>query len=452
MKTAVYLRQSLDRDQTQLAVERQREACLDLCKGKGWTDTVMYVDNDTSASTGRRRDYTQMLADIEAGAIGAVVCYRLDRLHRQPRGLEHFIDLANRHRVALATVTGDTDLGTEEGRLIARIMGAVDRAEVEKKSARQKLANRQRAKNGKAWVQRTFGYDGDEIVEHEADAIRKACRDLLNGASLWSIATQWNSEGLKTAKGYTWTGGTVRQVLSRARNAGLQVYDGEILDGVSPTWPAIVKREVWESVCKLLADPKRHTGKSQGRKHLLTGIAICGVCHKPMGTTARKTKGGNRVVYQCKRLGCMKIVRDLEKTDKRVIDSITRRLAKPDAAVTLAKPTVDTAALRDKIDVLRAQIAEAEHDYDDGQITAARMNARIDRVNEKLRPLEDKLLGAHMSRDVKDLAGKPDAAERFAKLPLDRRRGVIDTLATVTIERQRRGGRFDPASIAVRWK
>src|SRR5262245_16750229 len=141
MKTAVYLRQSLDRDQNELAIDRQQEACLALCKTKGWADIIEYVDNDTSASKGRRHDYEQMLADIEAGVIGAVICYRLDRLHRQPRELEHFIDVANRHRVALATVTGDTDLSTEEGRLVARIMGAVDRAEVEKKSARQKLAN-----------------------------------------------------------------------------------------------------------------------------------------------------------------------------------------------------------------------------------------------------------------------------------------------------------------------
>ena len=164
MKTAIYLRQSLDRDENKLAIDRQREACLDLCRRKGWTDTVEYVDNDTSASAGRRHDYDQMLTDIEAGAVGAVLCYRLDRLHRQPRELEHFIDLANRHRVALATVTGDTDQSTEEGRLVARIMGAVDRAEVEKKSARQKLAHRQRAKAGKPWMQRTFGYDTDTIV------------------------------------------------------------------------------------------------------------------------------------------------------------------------------------------------------------------------------------------------------------------------------------------------
>lgn len=54
-----------------------------------------------------------------------------------------------------------------------------------------------------------------------------------------------------------------------------------------------------------------------------------------------------------------------------------------------------------------------------------------------------------MSADVRTLAGKRDAAKRFAALPLDRRRGVIDTLATVTIHKQRAGGKFDPAAITV---
>ncbi|MGZ4763919.1 MAG: hypothetical protein ACXV7I_15905 [Ilumatobacteraceae bacterium] len=135
-----------------------------------------------------------------------------------------------------------------------------------------------------------------------------------------------------------------------------------------------------------------------------------------------------------------------------VVDVITRRLAKPDAAVALAKPTVDTAVLRDQVNVLRAQIAEAERDYDEGLIDARRMNGRIERVNEKLAPIEEKLLGANTSRVLDGLAGKPDAAERFAALPLDRRRAVIDTIATVTIRRQRKGGRFDPAAITVEGK
>jgi hypothetical protein len=301
----------------------------------------------------------------------------------------------------------------------------------------------------------------NDLVPDEADAIRKACRDLLNGASLWSIAKQWNAEGLKTSRGYDWTGSTVRQMLLRPRNAGLAVYDvhatkfraatihESVLEGVETSWPAIVSRDEWESVCNLLADPKRLTGKSIGRKHLLSGIAICDVCKKRMFTTARKTKDGKRVVYQCKNMGCMKIVRDLEKTDQVVVDIITRRLAKPDAVKALSKPTVDTKALRDEINELERQIREAEHDYDEGLIDGRRYKAKIDRVIEKLAPLKDKMLGAHMSRDVKDLAGKPNARQLFDALPLDRRRGVIDTLAVVTIHRQRQGGRFDPTAVTV---
>jgi site-specific DNA recombinase len=454
-ETAYYLRQSLDRDENQLAIDRQRDDLLKLCDRLGWADPVEYCDNNVSASKGTRPAYERLCRDIADGVIVSIAVWDMDRLHRQPRELEGFIDLVERHHVELANVGGSVDLSTPSGRYFARTRGAAARFEVEHKAERQKAANRQRAKAGKAWNARSFGWKGDKLVAREANAIRKASRDLLNGASLWSIAAQWNTQGLKTVKGGTWTGSTVRQVLARASNAGLAVYDVKghknpqdaILEGVQAARPAIVDRDTWEGVCTLLADPKRHTGKSPGRKHLLSGIAICDACDRPMGTGVRST---GRAVYCCKRLGCMAITRDLALTDQRVIDAVTKRLAKPDAAVTLARPTVDAKALRDQIELLRGKIREAEGDYDNGQITAARMNARIERTEAKLAPLQAKLLGSSMSADVKALAGKPDAAKRFAALPLDRRRGVIDTLATVTIHALNRpGGKFDPAAITV---
>jgi len=264
-------------------------------------------------------------------------------------------------------------------------------------------------------------------------------------------------------------------VITRPRNAGLAVYDvhgtrrqarkdgkgwhesvkDSILTDaeglpVKTDWEPIVSYETWDAVCSLLADPKRHTRKSPGRVHLLSGIAICEACERTMGTTVRKLKsGGNRPVYACKRIGCMKIVRDLTLTDKRVIDTITKRLAKPDALVALAKPTVDTKALRAQIATLEAQITKANAEYDDGIIDGQRLKGRIERVQAKLRPLHDQLIGERMSHDVKELAGKPNARELFEALPLDRRRGVIDTLAVVTIRKQQAGGRFDPKAVTV---
>ena len=64
-----------------------------------------------------RPQYQRMLADIRDGKIDALVAWDLDRLYRLPRELEDLIDLADEHRLALATVTGDVDLSTDNGRL-----------------------------------------------------------------------------------------------------------------------------------------------------------------------------------------------------------------------------------------------------------------------------------------------------------------------------------------------
>jgi site-specific DNA recombinase len=178
-----------------------------LCRDRGWLDTAEFVDNDFSATNGRRRPaYQQMLTDIREGRIGAIAVWDLDRLCRQPRELEDLIDLADEKGLLLATVTGDADLSTDNGRLYARIKGAVGKSEVDRKSARQRAAARQRANAGKAWVTcRPFGYaeankdgTGMQIVESGAALLRKAYDDVRAGRSLRGIANEWNDLGVRT--------------------------------------------------------------------------------------------------------------------------------------------------------------------------------------------------------------------------------------------------------------
>lgn len=472
MKIAIYLRQSLDREDNQDAIKRQRRACLDLCQRKGW-DTgsiIEYVDNDRSASKGIRPEYQRMLADIENDSISAVVCYHIDRLTRQPMELEQFMLLTDQHRVQLATVSGDIDLGTDDGQCMARVLGAFARKEVARKSARQKVANKQRAENGKAWNVRTFGYNGNKLVKREADAIAKASQDLIDGASLWSIAKLWNANGIKTPKGNLWNGSSVREALARPRNAALAVYDvhgtrratagktlkekvtATILTGAQVDWPAIVDRETLDLVLSVLSDPKRHTGKRRARVYLLSGLAYCGLCGGKMGSGARPTKkaGVNRIVYCCKNTGCMKVVRQQALTDKLVIDVITTMLASPDAAQIFAKPGVNTAALTAQAGKYRALISAAEREYDEGEITGADLKRRRDNLQAKIDAIDARLVTANTSRKLVGLLGNPDARQIFEGLSLDRQRDVINTVCTVTIMPTTiAGGRFDPESIRV---
>jgi DNA invertase Pin-like site-specific DNA recombinase len=455
IKAAIYLRQSLDKTGEALAISRQREACLKLCAEKGW-EAVEYADNDISASTGKPRPaYVQLLADIDSGAVGAVVCWDLDRLHRRPIELEQFIDLADAKHTALATVTGEVDLSTHNGRLYARIKGAVARGEMEQKSERQKLATRQKAEMGKAHsTGRAFGYKTNGTLNtKEANAIRAAYKAMLAGASLYHIAAQWNERGLTSTRGNQWTGRTVRQVLINGRYAGLRFHLGELVTDssgqpVTTPWPAVVERETWEQTRALLNDSARFTGKSTARKHLLTGLAICGECGHGMGSMSRKSGKGSG--YICKT--CFSVSRTMAPTDEFVINVIATLLARPDAAVVLAKPRPDVSGLTEEVNRLRARIAQAESDYDEGLIDARRMKAAIERANARLAEVDVKLLSANANRALDGLVGKADARDRFLALSLDRQRKVIDTLAVVTIHKAKRGSRFDHRLIQIDWR
>src|SRR5689334_13192674 len=99
MTNAYYLRQSLDRDENKLAIDRQREDVLALCERLGWDHAVEYCDNNISATTGRRHDYERLCADITDGVVKRVAVWEMDRLHRQPVELESFMKLVERHGV-----------------------------------------------------------------------------------------------------------------------------------------------------------------------------------------------------------------------------------------------------------------------------------------------------------------------------------------------------------------
>ncbi|HTS15529.1 MAG TPA: recombinase family protein, partial [Candidatus Sulfotelmatobacter sp.] len=161
-----------------LGVRRQEKDARALCGRKGWTVAEVFVDDDVSAWSGKKRPaYERMLAALEAGELSAVAVYDLDRLHRQPRDLERFFDVCERARVRdLASVTGDVDLATSEGRMLARIMGAVAAKSSDDTSRRIKRKLEDLAAEGQHHGRRPFGYSpsGTTIVEDEAALLRQA--------------------------------------------------------------------------------------------------------------------------------------------------------------------------------------------------------------------------------------------------------------------------------------
>src|ERR1700686_1911749 len=113
---AIYARISYDPSGERLGVQRQEADCVEEAKRRGWRIGDIYVDDDRRGFNTRkpRPEYQGLLSDIQLGLRDGVMIWRLDRLHRQPRELEEFILLCDKHQVALATVTGDVDLSTSQ--------------------------------------------------------------------------------------------------------------------------------------------------------------------------------------------------------------------------------------------------------------------------------------------------------------------------------------------------
>ena len=235
-RAAVYARISDDREGREAGVERQVPDCRAQAERLGWTmhpTHAVYVDNDISASTRsrkRRPAYDALIAAVRAGEVDGIVYYSTSRLTRRPREFEDVIQLVEDTGVKLAAVTsGDVNLTTADGRMMARWMAAGDAAESERIGERVSRAFVQRREAGKphATGLRPFGFEpgGAVVRPEEADAIRLGCRIILDGGSLGDVMRAWNDRGITTTTGKQWNRVLARKALIRPRIAGLVEYD-----------------------------------------------------------------------------------------------------------------------------------------------------------------------------------------------------------------------------------
>src|SRR5215475_2256352 len=163
LRCFIYCRISEDREGQEKGVTRQEEDCRELVTAIGGEVVRVFIDNDLSASTRskkKRPDYDEMLAAARAGLGDVIVSYSNGRLTRRPLELEDLIKLHEDTGVLIHTVkSGNDDLSTADGRMVARIKAAVDAAEVERTAERVERTARQRREEGRAHGgSRTFGY------------------------------------------------------------------------------------------------------------------------------------------------------------------------------------------------------------------------------------------------------------------------------------------------------
>ncbi|MGV0785879.1 recombinase family protein [Mycolicibacterium sp. XJ2] len=456
-RVGIYTRISADASGDALGVQRQEDDARKLCADRGWTVVDVFCDNDRSAYDRRkiRPAYQELLDAVKSRTIDTIVAWHPDRLHRQTRELVGFIDLINEHNVTVETVAaGVYDLSTPSGRMNARMLGSVAEYESEHRSERIRRKLIQNAADGRHHGgSRPYGWTDDRITLDPAEAavVRKATAMILSGESVVGTARRLNADGATTATGKPWRDVVLRGMLLRPRNCGIRVHRGEEVG--QGKWEPIITESDFRQVVAILKNPSRVTNPGKnGKVHLLSVIALCGVCGAHVFVARGKAyKGRQYPIYRCRRAH---VIRDQARVDDLVTRLVLGRLAMPDAKDLLVEPVgADHAhAAAVELQQLEDRLTDAAEAFAAGAITLPQLTTITSAVRPRLEELQARSSSPSRAKVLDDLLMAEDPPTVWDAMTPERRRAVVDMLVEVRIHPTRRGAGFDPGAIEVTWK
>lgn len=251
-------------------------------------------------------------------------------------------------------------------------------------------------------------------------------------------------------------------------------------------WDAILDMDVWLALRNVLTDPARRTGSGDhdGKtvKYLGSGLydCHCGAVIRPGGA-----KRGQPQLYRC--TAGSHVSRTAVPIDDFVERVVVARLCREDARTAFSAPAVEvpTGPSMDDLKVRHAALsarleALAETFADDDEADPVEYRTASRKLKERLAAVEQQLTDAAAAAasaaqsgplddvDLPELvrrhtADPADALDWWReRYPLERRRKILASLATVTLVRARQGrpagfvpgsgsGYFDPESVRIDW-
>ncbi len=217
-RVAIYARHSTDKQNPQSS-DDQTAACQSLVERIGGTVVATYADPEVSGYRRDRPGLMQLLSAVSAGQIDLIVCEGLDRIARDGEDISWIGKKLRFDRVRLMTChEGEID---EVKLAVAGLLGSMFLTKLQRQTFRGMKAAvlAGRLAGGKAYgYQRVdrIGADGlavkgvFEVVERQAEVVRRIMRDFAAGRSAIQIATSLNEDGIPSPRGGEWNASTIR--------------------------------------------------------------------------------------------------------------------------------------------------------------------------------------------------------------------------------------------------
>ena len=209
---AAYLRVSTEEQKdSHLGLDAQQVQCEAMAQVKGWAVPMIYCDAGVSGAKplAHRPAMSQLLSDIHAQKVHALIVPSLDRLGRKAGIIINFVEELTGYQVKLVSCKESLDTSTSQGQFMLNIFASLAQMERDMTIERTKAAldargRRDGDKGGKV----PFGYKrvfelqnsegtavpkrvciGIEIDEDAAKIVRRIFAMRKRGATLRAIAT-----------------------------------------------------------------------------------------------------------------------------------------------------------------------------------------------------------------------------------------------------------------------
>ncbi len=426
VEAVIYTRVSRDAKGERVSVQSQERECRAVCERNCWPVRAVYCDNSIGASrySADRPEWRRLKGDLRTGDV--LVVWESSRAQRD---LEEFITLRNLCAdlgVPLSYQGRVLDLSEGDDRFTGGLDALLAERESEQIRARVLRGKGDAAIEGKPPARAPWGYRRVDVAKWEPDPVeaprvREAVERLLAGETQHAVL-QW----LRSTEGHSPTAPTgLRRALTNPALAGLRKHRGEVIGKAA--WEPIITEEQHR---RLVAHTKwmatRYGFNSQPGpepKHLLTGIAKCGVCGSGLEYYHKK----DRVtpVYWCH---TGHVSRPVPLLDKTVETALFDRLADVDPAH-YESGDEDASGALEAIEGLERNLEEWESEALAGRVSPGAFG----RIEKGLRQQIEALQGS-----IVEPSGLELDPEEWPNLPMSERRRIIRGLFEITVPKLER--------------
>lgn len=477
VEAIVYGRASQDRHLVMRSIDDQVTECEAWCRPLGWHVARVIKDANRSASQWRRREregFEEALRLIDSGRYRGFVTWEPSRAGRDLAVYVQLRAACQRAGVLYLTHGRVYDLSRSDDSFMMGFEFLRAEADANTMRERQLRTVRLNAEKGRPHGRLCYGYRRvyDErtgtLVRQEPDPhtgqiVKDAAREVLAGASLWSVAMALQDAGEPTPmKPWSqsprgWDTYTVRQVLQNPTIAGKRVYRGEVIGDAA--WEPLVSWEDFERLQRLFADPARRTkgGGGTPAKTLMVHIARCHSCGRPLRrATMRRKDKADAVKYHCSFRGCYKTTISQPGLDAYVEEVALAWFEQP---ANLARLTATDGegwlaqahAAEEELASLQLRLDEAADRYAAGELALA----MLARIEQQLRPKIDQaqraLVPPIADEHVRALVTAGDVRAAWACLALAEQRKIIKAIFDVRVQRTANRGQnsFEPERVLI---